>query len=798
MSQRRPASKNKAKPSAQPVESLPTLEPLHDEAELPTLEALEEAAEGPVQATWQDTTSGALLVLHVPAMEKAAVAAAVAPALASAVAQRGARLRWASVMVEFAGEAVIGSALKQVVAEAFAQAKPAQVVVRRGYGDEVVHNEPPPQLACEVTGSGDERAMVVDTGALSVLDLAALLPAQLDQLGDVRGARLNLQFRGAAKPDAALREALTSRLRAAGVRRLAIGARVLFDQALLDAVQIELAGDAAVVRVQPMLDALQLGEAIALFAAERAEPVRGKLVRIACDGLVPSEQIASLVNGCRAAGAARISLGQPGAEDIVWPLLMQCEPGQEVRLRLAANGRDRAGVLAAFAREVAGHAESARGKPVVVDWPAGFALDEVLLDGCLRDAFAALGASALACTVAGDAREPLFPTPIELRETNNQQVLCVDLTAGKPAELLRALARRKAGWAQHWRGKSVRIEFAGDVVASRTLRKELCDAVEAAGAMRLEVADHGVVDVLLPPMLTVSRVAGDLRVSAVAGDRNAAQQQLALARELEAMANLRGACVRLVPSASDELLLAELVQRGAASVVLDGAAPVRLFPSLLAATVMGKQVQLTVAGTADAAMDQRQWQRELPQFAEQLRNANVTLEGLAALPEAWLAELIASGAACVLLRDGAETAQLHPAIELLEVDSEPESVAEPAPLGVHLLARNDQAVPPIAVLGIASVSDEQQVAAIVQTLTAMQPAFVGRAVLLVLRDGQTDVPLRADSPLARAARGAVGATAAATLLFRGPDAAGRAHFTVAQSKLLSLPVGAAFADPRRL
>jgi hypothetical protein len=38
--------------------------------------------------------------------------------------------------------------------------------------------------------------------------------------------------------------------------------------------------------------------------------------------------------------------------------------------------------------------------------------------------------------------------------------------------------------------------------------------------------------------------------------------------------------------------------------------------------------------------------------------------------------------------------------------------------------------------------------------------------------------------------------AAATLVFRGPDAQGRPHFQVVHSTLRALPIGSAFGDPR--
>jgi hypothetical protein len=69
-------------------------------------------------------------------------------------------------------------------------------------------------------------------------------------------------------------------------------------------------------------------------------------------------------------------------------------------------------------------------------------------------------------------------------------------------------------------------------------------------------------------------------------------------------------------------------------------------------------------------------------------------------------------------------------------------------------------------------------------------------VLLVLRADGRDVPVRTVDPLVDLLRRTVPTTAAATLVFRGPDAAGRAHFETVHSRLPALPTGATFADPR--
>ncbi len=810
---------------------LPELEPLDDLPELPLLEADDDVDDGPVKIELQPSQEVAfehVLVIEVPAMDKAAVQAAVTPALARAATRHGAGLRWRKVLVRFAGEAMIGSAIKQVVAEALAAHRPSLVVVRRGFGDETVHQAETPKLPVVATPGTDEVAVAVDTGNLELADVLALLPAELARLAsDAGGKRFAFTFRGAVKADAAVREVLQSRLRAAGAKRIAVGARVLFDQELLDAIAVRQSDKGFVLTIAVPADAALFGDVLALFAAERAAPLRGQAVRLwFAKGGAPAE-VAAAVAMCRDAGAARISLGEDGQEDVVWPSLIRGEVGKEVVLVLDAGGRNRAGVLRAFARELGAHADAARGKVVTIDWPAGFVLDAEVVDGALAAAVAQLAPKRLCCTVGGELKEPFAPAPFVVQVDGAVQVLRVDVDAGKPAELTRAFERRQAQLAPKWRGQSVRVVLAGDAATSRTLLRTLCAAIEAAGAMRLEVDDHGAIDVLLPPMLTVSQANGGQRISALAGERSDAQQELALARELDAAGVGSGATVRVVPSPLDAQLIAALVKRGVGEVILDGNAPVRVHPALFTFTAgKGKAARLLARPSGDAAMDLRQLQKELPGLAGGFAGKDLTIVWPAGeLPAALHDGCIAAGVASLHHDQGDGVAlQVHPPVEVIPVEvipvePEPAAVAaapiptaapaaaasapvlpgvagEVLPGLVDVLARNDQGVPPLAVLGIAAGEGDQHAANVAASLTAMQAAFAGRAILLVVRNGGADVPVRSDSMLVRAARAAVGATAAATLVFRGPDAQGRPHFSVVQSRLRALPVGSAFHDPR--
>ncbi|MCB9886568.1 MAG: hypothetical protein H6838_13825 [Planctomycetes bacterium] len=814
-------------------DELPVLEPVADDLpELPLLEADDDEDDGPVKITCDASDDAAfdkVLQIEVPAMEKAAVQAAVTPALERAARRHGAELRRQRVLVRFAGEALIGSAMKAVVTETLQPHKPGRLVVRRGFGDETLHEAPVPTLGFEVTEDGENLAVAVAPGECEQDDLPVLLPARLGELaGRAKDRRVTFTFGGAVRADAAVRELLATKLRAAGARRIAVGARVLFDRDMLDAVQVRAADDGVVLTVTPLAEPALTEEALAMFAEERAADLDDKHVRIWFAKPGQATEIGACVAMCRDAGATRISLGEDGNADVVWPFLIRCEPGREVMLHLEPAGRSRSALLAAFARELGEHRDQTRGKHVVIDWPPGFAIDAEIEGGALANAAKVLEARRICCTVAGDQREPFVPPPFAVATDGGVQTVRVDVDAGKPPELLRAFDRCLPKIQGAWRGQSVRIEVVGETAPSRSLLRTLCGAVEAAGAMRLEVLDHGNVDVLLPPMLTITRVDdASRRVAALAGERTEAQQEAALARELDGADLAAVKTVRVVPSPLDDKLVAALVAKGVETVVLDGSQPVRVHPALFAApevkghTPKSKTVLLRAAPSGDAAADARQAERELPALLDACRERTVTVVWSGELPEAVVASFVAGGVGTLLhdAGDGVAT-QLHPPIEAIPVEPEaevspaaPAAAPSPAPAAaprpavspaasaapgglVTVIGRRDEAVPPLAILGVAAGDDPAHAAAVEAALQPMLPAFRGRAILLVLKNGDADVPVRSDSEFAVMLRRVVSGASAATLVFRGPDAQGRPHFQVVHSTLRAMPIGGAFGDPR--
>ncbi|MEO6597864.1 MAG: hypothetical protein ABIP94_24235, partial [Planctomycetota bacterium] len=449
-----------------------------------------------------------------------------------------------------------------------------------------------------------------------------------------------------------------------------------------------------------------------------------------------------------------------------------------------------------------------------------------------------LAPKALTCTIGGEEREPFAPAPAAFSVGKDVHTLRIDSEAGKPPELQRAVDRCLNANAKGLRGKAVRVQIVGAGAVSRTMMRTLCDAIEAAGAMRLEVFDHGTVDVLLPPMLSITKSGADtVRIAAVAGGRDAAQEELALQRELDASELPAAAKVLVVASAMSEAttqaILAAILARGAVRVVFDGPAAVQVHPPLFSAPEKkGIAVRLTAEPDADAAMLARQVEREMPGILAKLgpvSTATVTVVWPGADVEGepfqkCLHALVGRKPGKVMLdRGDGKPVQLHPEVErAAAVAPTPASTPSPGrapaarasapaaaasaatpsvdgwgPSLVTVLGRRDGAVPPMVLLGIEDGADAAHIAKVGAQLQEHLPKVRGHCVLLVLRRGNVDVPVRSDSALVSALGTTFSNAAAATLVFRGPDAQQRPHFQVLHSTLRALPAGAVFGDPRQ-
>lgn len=834
-------------PELEPLADLPELESLDDLPELPELEAVEQD-EGPVKGSCTDGDEDGfdtVVTLDVPDMPKKEVSDAVEGPLGRIAGAFGARLRHKKVLVRFTGDGLVGSAVKAQVAEQLQPQKPLLVVVRRGFGDETVHEGSLPTVEVQTEVGDGVTKVQVATGECEQADLPVALEPHLAKLvASAKGGRFVFQFKGGAKPDATTRDALAMALRDAGARSMAVGARVLFDRDLEERVQCSVSGSKATITISLTDSDADCIDALTLVLPNHKAGLDGKNVRF--QFARESNAVQSFcVDFARDAGATLVEVGGADDFDIVWPPLISVRAGKEVELRLTPNGRSRAAVLSTFVRELAEHHDDTAGKDVVIDWPQDFALDEEAVK-TLEEATRTMAPHRLACTVHGDEREPFVPAPIHFGVDGDVQVIVVESEAGKPKELQRAIDRRLPAHLAKLHGQAVRIEVHGEVALSRTLRNGLCGAVAEAGAMRLELAEGGEVDVLLPPMLAVAEGSQGLTVSCVVDGRNEGQQQRAVVRELEGV-EVALQSVTIKDSAAATLVADYVLEQGASQVVLDGAEPIRLHPPLFeAAAKKGKQATFVVEPTGDAAMDARMVERELPDRLKALgmlvgATVTVTWPGGDADGDA-VQKLVAAlrdkkASKVVLARGEGDEVQLHPepqpaAEEIPELTADDAVATEPTgdssaaaatpppvpatpptssatssagsspaaastdgPL-LKLLGRRDESVPPMVVLGVAAGDDEAHLQAIVGELQVHLPRFAGRAVLLVPQQDGVDVPVRKTTPLVQLLGQAIPQAAAATLVFRGPDAQGRPHFQVLHSNLRALPVGGTFGDPR--
>lgn len=822
-------------PALEPLDELPGLEPI------PALEPIDD--DGPVKVRREasdDPAFDTVLTVAVAEMPKQDVLAAVAAPLERAAAAAAAELRHRRVLVRFTGDALIGGAVKQLVVDTLQPHRPLLAVVRRGFGDERVLEGALPTVERTEREADGRIEVEFATGDCVAADLPAALTSHLDALtGRAAGRRFVFQFRGSARPDAALRDAIAMALRDAGARSAAIGARVLFDRDLEERVQCAVSGTRATIVVALTQPDAETIDALSLVLPMHEAALDGKSVRFQFARESAAVQ-AFCVDFAQSAGASLIEVGGQNDFDIVWPPLVRLVPGAEIVLRLEPNGRSRAAVLAAFGRECRELHDTTQGKDVVVDWPADFALDAEAVAG-LDAVLGKLAPKRLACTVAGAAREPFVPEPVSFGAAGELYTVRIDSDAGRPPELQRALDRRLPAHLSSFRGRSVRIELAGDAAVSRSLVRSLCTAVAEAGAMRLEVQEGGAVDVLLPPMLAIVEGEHGVSITIVLEGRDQAQQQKAIARELE------GIELALKPvtigsstgsSTAAEAVAQAALEQGAARVVLDGPQPLQIHPPLFEPPQkQGKDLRLVVDPTGDAAMDARMLDRELAGVLNGvgvLSGSTVTIAwpgaDAAAAPVVRLREALQQKrTAKILLDAGGEPVQLHPEPKPVAATAPVAPAAAKAPIAAapaardaapagapapargpapaapplpttaqHLtvLGRRDEAVPPLVLLGVAAGDDEMHVAAVEAELQAHLPRFRGRAVLLVPQENGADAPARRPNALVQMLGRVVPRGAAATLVFRGPDAQGRPHFQVLHSTLRALPVGGAFADPR--
>lgn len=768
---------NQPEPKPEEIEELETLEPLEEEEPASPVKVVCAAAKESAFDTEIEVT--------VPEMDKKAMPAAVAAPLRKCIAGAVAQVRYKKVLVRFAGDTLIGSAVRDGVGEVLREAKVVLGIVRRGYGDESVATGTAPKAEFATRQDGAITVLAL-TSELAPEDHAALVVPELEKLaGGQKGKAVKLDLRGAS-----LAPELRERVRAAfaGATRLALGDEVLFDKELEGLAKLARGKDTTELTIGAGDEKKQLQ---ALEFALRGADLTGQRVRVKVAG-ANAGTIDKVVTLVSAAKPVAIEAGEPA--EVVWPRLLEVGTAEgRTVLTVRDGGRGKPGIVAAFQREVAALGAKLQGGAITVDWPAGFDLDADTEQKCITDALGKCKPGSVLCSFAGADREPFLPPAVAIANgSGGGKRVRLDTDAGKPQELVRAIERRLRRAHKELEGKPVTVEVAGSVAPSRTLLRSLVSAVQGAKVARLELDDHGKLDVLVPALLRIEKVGAALRVAVDVAGRNAAQVEQALTRELDAAELALGEAFEVQPSAQTDAVVAALVARGAETVLLLGPEPVLVHPPLFApATRDGKQLEIHAEAPIDAARVPAQVRRELPGLLAaqgDLSQVTVTLqwpgdtEATAEPVAGVIAALIGAGAQKVLYRAGDGAAeQVHPEIVRTYVS---------------VLGQRDASTPPLVMFGIEAGLGSKHVDAVVAAFAQHSSLIAGRRVLLVLRDGERDRPLRGEDDVVTAVRGLVDGDAAATLVYRGLDAQRRAFFEVVHSNLETIAVGSRFADPR--
>lgn len=794
-----------------PIDDLPELEPVDAEAEefdvlepvddeLPELEPIED--ESPVkvaQAPAEEDGFDVRVDVTVPEMSKSEVLDAVRGPLVR-LASVGDALRFRRVVVAFGGDAMIGSAVKALVAETLSPCRPLTLVVRRGFGDEVVHEGELPQASLTAESADGRTKIVIDDSNCAPKDVPfAVESALAEAAAKAVGQHVEVTLASGAAPHRTVVDALEAAFSTA--TSLRIDGAVRFDRELEARVVAEQADDAVTIRVDAAEDEATTASAFDLALPKLSGMIAGKRVTLtARDRAMSDAQVTHLVDWAVANGAAEVVLARRDEEDdVIVPAMIRAaasEDGARTGLQVRPGSRGPSAVITAFRRELAGLTDQVQGKDVTVDWPGDdFTLDASVEAACLGDILKSAGPRSIACSFGGADREPFWPAPVQIDDAASPVRIGIDTEAGKPVEVLRAVERHVAPWAaENARGKDVRVEFRGQGNVSRTMAGRVREIFEHASAGRLETSQDGVADVILPPLLTATTSGEEVALDLETGGRSPEQVELALGREVEAADWPADGAFRIQePGDLADRLASVLADRGASRVVVGSSAPVQVHPSLFGPLgVDGRQLTLHACPGSDESVVAAQIDREIPLLladVEELASHDVVLawpDGRKEHPltKAALAAIQAAGPQRVLLAGKGRARQIHPEVVLDYVS---------------VLGRRDADEAPMILLGIDVCPEDEDAdahrAKVIEKLGLLD--LDGRRVLLIGRDEGQDLAIDpADGGLFGAVCAAAAQRAAAVLVFRGADRHGRPHFVVQDSKLEALPTGTRVGDPR--
>lgn len=801
-------------PPAGKADDLPELEPIDDA--LDSLEPIVEDKSGIVVTITaaSDKAFDTAVQIQVPEMDKKAITDALPAPLERALASATNSLRWRRVVVTFGGDAMIGSSARDAVAQALRAHKAARVIVRRGYGDENVHEAAPPKANVTTRQDGNSLHIEVQSFELESADLPGAMTGDLEKLvAAVRGKAVTMSFTGAA-PDAAFAQHLHHALADAGAVRGTLGGKLLFDRDLEARVQISGNASEAKLAVTPADDPAVTAAALELVLPGARSQLAGRRVRVAFTGRGPQPQeLEHLQALVAAAKPTRIELDHGSAEaDILWPPLLQLQDRDgQVQIAVAPNGRAPAALPAAFAREARALARVLAGKAVTIHFPADLTLDAALERGCVHDAIGGQGCKSVHCTFGGDHREPFLPPPVTITAgKDGLRMIAIDVDSGKPPEVIRAIERRLRTHGE-LKGQRVRIGFTGSSAPSRTLLRSAVDEVLRGGATRVELEDRGKVDVLVPALLTIQKDGDSARISGQAGGRDEAQVQTAMARELDAGGVAAGGKCIVMPGPLAETMISVLIGRGAARITLADKVPVVVHPALFAAPERKGDTLTFKAIPTDPAAAPAQATREVPMLLQKAGDLKATTLALVwpgakdarTAPVTAVLKLLVDGKPAKVLFDNGsgKPVQVFPEVVAAAAPAPAAPAAAPtAPAApattptvprdpIVVLGRKDGAKPPLLMLGLDAGADA---AKITGKLDGMAGQADGRSVLLVLQKNGRDVAAADGDPVLVAVRARLDAKAAAVMVFRGP---GRG-FEVVASTTEAIAVGSKFGDPR--
>lgn len=798
---RGPRAKRPSPANQEPDEELETLEPLPDDE-----------GTGEVRVDHELTAGGdydVRLAIDVGDMDKGVVADAIGTPLSAKVGELGSRLRWQRVLVTFGGSAMVSSAARERVLEVLVRAKPLSVTVQRGYGDEVVHRAEPPSVEL-VTSSepGDVVGVEVRCGALEARDLAFALRRELPALAArAAGKKVHVSF-GETEADADTRELLRSSLVEAGATRIRIldagGEDVIHDADLERRVVVRPAGGEAwdtEIEIAPGDDPKETNEGLQLVLPRARARIAASRVcaRFARRPPLP-EEVACLRRLTEELGARRVAVAHSGQEpDLLSPPLLTVAATQDgTILTVTPEDRSPAALRAAFRRESPGLAADVAGRPVTVDWPGNFVVDDDLENECILGDLARHEPRSIAYSFGSQNREPVQPSPVTVRrkEEGGETVGLVQLDsdAGRPGEVMRAFERRFRRAREELGKGRVDVEVLGSGLITRTMRRSLQEQLSAAEVEDARLVVGGVREVLLPRLLTFEELSGtEFRVQVTPGGRDAAQVERDAAAELEERGLEHAATVRVARSPHELAVVAALVAHGAARVFLESAGGACVHPALFAAPEReGDDLVLRATPRLDTDDLLRQVGHELPAIlsaADALGEVRVTLVWPDAVAPyagalARAIDLVVAAGPAVLLVDSGEGGRPRQVY--------PEVVRE----WVTLLGRRDEAEPPLSLLGVDYTAAPDDIAAIEEKLSGMGEVVDGRRVLVVFRAEGADVAAHDAHPLARAVRTSLEPRVRSLLFYRDAGRPEGPHFEVVYSTVDGLAVGTRVRDPR--